>query len=209
MLFCWSVITRRAALKRHSRLFFFIVVMDQGFHYKFEKQKVVCHRERKRADELATPRRREPILKVIKKKIRPRKNRPFRFVREMRLKCCGTTCLLNIGIDVLMQITNDFDRMAYQTQNEHLAARIETTIARRQNRVDNPRTVIRYYTSGNANKKLQICKRAFMKIYRVGKKRLIVLLKKRRPFSGAVEKDRRILQSNQKRLSPRLKAEVC
>ena len=183
--------------------------MDQGFHYKFEKQKVVSHRERKRADELATRRRREPILKVIKKKIRPRKNRPFRSVREMRLECCSTTCLLNIGIDVVMQIRNDFDRMAYQAQNEHLAARIETTNARRQNRVDNPRTVIRYYTTGNANPKLQICKRAFMKIYGVGKKRLRVLLKKRRPFSGAVEKDRRVLQSNQKRLSPQLKAEVC
>ena len=183
--------------------------MDQGFHYKFEKQKVVSHRERKRADELATRRRREPILKVIKKKIRPRKNRPFRFVREMRLECCSTTCLLNIRIDVVMQIRNDFDRMAYQAQNEHLAPRIETTNARRQNRVDNPRTVIRYYTTGNANQKLQICKRAIMKIYGVGKKRLRVLLKKRRPFSGAVEEDRRVLHSNQKRLSPQLKAEVC
>ena len=173
---------------------------------------MVSHRERKPADELVTRRRREPILKVIKKKIRPRENRPFRFVREMRLECCSTTCLLNIGIDVVMQIRNDFDCMAYQAQNEHLAARIETTnasMARRQNRVDNPRTVIRYYTTGNANQKLQICKRAFMKIYGVGKKRLTVLLKKRRPFSGAVEKDRRVLQSNQKRLSPRLKAEVC
>ena len=127
----------------------------------------------------------------------------------VKWECCSTTCLLNIGIDVVMQIRNDFDRMAYQAQNEHLAARIETTNARRQNGVDNPRTVIRYYTTGNANQKLQICKRAFMKIYGVGKKRLRVLLKKRRPFSGAVEKDRRVLQSNQKRLSPQLKAEVC
>ena len=117
--------------------------------------------------------------------------------------------MLNIRIDVVMQIRNDFDRMAYQAQNEHLAARIETTNVRRQNRVDNPRTVILYYTTGNANQKLQICKRAFMKIYGVRKKRLRVLLKNWRPFSGAVEKDRRVLQSNQKRLSPLLKAEVC
>ena len=183
--------------------------MDQGFHYKYEKQKVVSHRERKRADDLAMRRRRDPIPKVIKKKIRPRKNRPFRFVREMRLECCGTTCLLNMGIDVVMQIRNDFDRMPYQAQNEHFAARLETANAGRDNRVGNPRTVIRYYTIGNINQKLQVCKIAFMKIYGVGKKRLRVLLKKRRPFSGAVEKDRRILQSNQKRLSPGLKAEVC
>ena len=164
--------------------------MDQDFHYKYEKQKVVSHRERKRADDLAMRQRREPIPKVIKKKIRPRKNRPFRFVREMLLECCSTTCLLNMGIDVVMQVRNDFNRMAYQAQNEHLAARLETTHAGRDNRVGNPRTVIRCYTTGNINQKLQVCKIAFMKIYRVGKKRLKVLLKKRRPFSGAVEKDR-------------------
>ena len=95
--------------------------MDEGFHCKFEKQQMVSHRERKRANKLAMRQCREPILEVIKKKIRPRKNRPFPFVREMRLECCSTTCLLNIGIDVVMQMRNDFDRTAYQAQNEHLA----------------------------------------------------------------------------------------
>ena len=49
---------------------------------------------------------------------------------------------------MVMQIRNDFDRMAYQAQNEYLAARLETTNAGRDNRVGNPRTVIRYYTIG-------------------------------------------------------------
>ena len=183
--------------------------MDQGFCYKFDKQKVDSYREQKRSDELATRRCRQPVPKVNKKRIKPRKNRPFRHVREMRLECCNTTCLLNMGRDILLVIRSDFDRMSYQAQNEHLVARIETSSANRRNRENNPRTVIRYYSTGNENQKLQVCKQAFMKIYGVGKKRLRVLLKKRRPFSGAVEKDRRILQTNQKRLGPGLKAEVC
>lgn len=185
--------------------------MEQGFHYMFDRQRVDLHREQRRqAEEFSSRRRRSerrPIPKVNKKQTKPRKNRPFRFVREMSLECCSTTCLLNVGRDIIMHIRNDFDRMFYQAQNEHLAARIETTTARRHR--ESPRNVIRYYTVDNESRKLQICKQAFMKMYGVGKKRLQVLLKKRRPFSGVIEKDRRIFQNNQKRLGPRLKAEVC
>ena len=88
-----------------------VAIMDQGFCYKFDKQKVDSYREQKRSDEIATRRCRQPVPKVNKKRIKPRKNRPFRYVREMRLECCNTTCLLNMGRDILFVIRSDFDRI--------------------------------------------------------------------------------------------------
>ncbi|KAJ7386010.1 hypothetical protein OS493_012343 [Desmophyllum pertusum] len=54
--------------------------------------------------------------------------------REMSLECCSTTCLLNVGRDIIMHIRNAFDRMFYQAAKRTLSCRIETTTARRHRR---------------------------------------------------------------------------
>ncbi|KAK3729309.1 hypothetical protein QZH41_011432 [Actinostola sp. cb2023] len=119
----------------------------------------------------------------------------------MNMDCCmEKTCLLNHGVIALVR--NDFDSKLYEQQNTYLSSLIDVNPNAKRNRI----TYNIRDTSGL--RKVQVCKTAFLKILGIGKKRIAVLLKKIRPYSGDVEVDQRRANRNAKRIPLGLKAEV-
>jgi len=139
-----------------------------------------------------------------KTKAQPRKNRPYQDCRRMNMDCCKEqNCLSNQGIAIILIIRRDFDTKLYEEQNNFLNSFIDVELKLRRSRITyNIRDV-------SGLRKIQICKTAFMKIFGIGRKRIDVFLRKKKPFSGDIEEDRRRKFSrNQKKLPLSVKAEV-
>ena len=179
--------------------------LTQGYGYDFDPEKNVRTRKRNaRHDDDRLPRRKATKTTSRRKTTaKPRKNRPYASVAEVNLECCTeNTCLLNYGRRIISMIRNDFDSKLYEQQNTYLSSLIDVNPKDKRNRITyNIRDV-------QGLRRVKVCKKAFLKIMGVGKKRIAVLLKKIIPYSGDVEKDQRRFNRNAKKLPVVLKAEV-
>ena len=138
-----------------------------------------------------------------KTKPTPRKNRPYSNVHNLSLQCCTEkTCLLECGHEVIAAIRQDFDGKLYDEQNAFLVSLIDI-----QPKVQKKR-IIYNIRDDSGLRKVKVCKKAFLKILGIGKKRIAVLVKKIQPYSGQVQEDQRRNNRNQKRLPLALKAQV-
>lgn len=155
------------------------------------------------AEALPRAKRKKPNRTRRKTKPQPRKNRPNESINQMSLQCfTENTCLLNHGRPILASIRNDFDSKLYDQQNTYLSSVIDVEPRQRRNRIT--------YNIRDASglRKVKVCKKAFLKIFGIGKKRITVLLRKVQPYSGDIQKDRRPLNRNAKKLPLSIKAEV-
>ena len=155
------------------------------------------------ADSLPRAKRKKPNRTRRKTNPQPRKNRPNKNINQMSLQCCTEkTCLLNCGRPILASIRKDFDSKLYDEQNTFLSSLIDVEPKLRRNRIT--------YNIRDASglRKNRVCKKAFLKVFGIGKKRITVLIKKVQPFSGDIQKDQRPLNRNAKKLPLPLKAEV-
>lgn len=133
----------------------------------------------------------------------PRKNRPHQDHAHMNLECCvEKTCLLNQGHDIIALIRADFDKKLYEQQNYYLNSLIDVQSRTVRNRITyNIRDV-------SGLRKVEVCKKAFLKMFGIGNKRIDVLLRKNKPYSGDIEQDQRRFNRNERKLPLTLKAEV-
>lgn len=138
-----------------------------------------------------------------KTKPKPRKNRPYQDYNNMSLQCCTEkTCLLNLGRGVIGLMRREFDQKLYEAQNNYLNSLVEVQPRTARNRISyNIRDV-------SGLRKIVVCRRAFLKMFGIGRKKIAVLLRKKKPFSGDIEEDQRRFSRNGKRLPLALKAEV-
>ena len=138
-----------------------------------------------------------------KTKAQPRINRPYQNTIAMSLQCCTeNTCLLNYGRVIIVLIRKDFDSKLYECQNNYLNSLIDVDPKVKRNRITyNIRDI-------SGLRKVKVCKTAFLKIFGIGKKRVMVLIKKIQPYSGDIEKDQRRFNRNQKRIPLASKTEV-
>lgn len=153
----------------------------------------------------ALPRaKRMKIVSRQKTIAQPRKNRPHQdHMTVMSLECCEEkTCLLNCGRDIIDLIRRDFDNKLYEDQNNYLNSLIDVQPRTRRNKI------IYSIRDVSGLRKVQVCKKAFLKIFGIGKKRIDVLIRKTKPYSGDIEPDQRRFIRNEKRLPLLLKAEV-
>lgn len=182
--------------------------VSKGFGYNFDPEKngrsnsttdneALCNRDN-------LPRRKKRKIKSRRKTIaKPRKNRPYANVEKMSLECCTeNTCLLNQGRGIIAMIRSNFDSKLYEQQNNYLSSLVDINPKNIRNRI----TYNIRDTSGL--RKVKVCKTAFMKILGIGKKRMTVLVKKIRPYSGDVQEDQRRFTRNEKKLPLAVKAEV-
>jgi len=182
--------------------------VTKDFGYNFDpRQNVRCRSKTRlpgRNEDVFLPRtKRRKIASRKKVTATPRKNRPYSSIENMNMDCCmEKTCLLNHGRRVIALIRNDFDSKLYEQQNTYLSSLIDVNPNAKRNRI----TYSIRDTSGL--RKVQVCMTAFLKILGIGKKRIAVLLKKIRPYSGDVEVDQRRTNRNAKRIPLGLKAEV-
>ena len=185
--------------------------ITEGLGYKFDREAETQKRRSKRlrGRDGGMARDALPRAKIIKKpnrrksKAQARKNRPHKDLAQMNLECCtDKTCLLNQGRHVITTIRGEFDRKLYEEQNAYLNSLIDIY----------PRTIRNRITynirDGSGMRKVEVCKTAFRKIFGIGTKRIKVLLRKIKPYSGDVEQDRRCLNRNQRKVPLSLKAEV-
>ncbi|KAK3739296.1 hypothetical protein QZH41_019548 [Actinostola sp. cb2023] len=111
------------------------------------------------------------------------------------------TCLLNYGRQIVALIRRDFDRKLYEEQNNLLNSLVDVEFKTSRNRIS-------YYIRDLSGlRKIKVCKKAFVKIFGIGKKRITVLLRKAQPYSGDIEKDQRRFNRNAKTLELTLKTE--
>ena len=181
----------------------------KDFEYNFdpEKNKRPSSREKRPRinDDDRLPRRKKNKASHKRRKTaNPRRNRPYPSVEEMSLECCtANTCLLNQGRRIIGMIRKDFDSKLYEQQNSYLNSLIDV------NPKDERNTITYNIRDMFGLRKVKVCKKAFLKIMGVGKKRIAVLVKKTRPYSGDVEQDKRQYSNrNAKKLSLAIKAEV-
>lgn len=184
--------------------------ITEGIGYKFDREETQKRRSKRLKGHNANLSNNAlPRAKIVKKasrrknRARPRKNRPNPVLAEMSLECCtAKTCLLNQGRPIIAMIRRDFDRKLYEEQNDYLNSLIDVC----------PRTVrikITYnIRDASGLRKVQVCKKAFLKIFGISHKRITVLLKKIKPYTGDVEQDLRRLNRNQRKIPLRWKAEV-
>ena len=182
--------------------------VTKGFGYNFDPEKNIRTNSRKKRprinDSDRLPRRKKNKSSNTRRRTaKPRKNRPYSTVEEMSLECCtANTCLLNQGRRIIGMIRNDFDSKLYEQQNTYLNSLIDV----------NPKGVRNSITYNIRDmfglKKVKVCKKAFLKIMGVGRKRIAVLLKKTKPYSGDVEQDQRRSNRNAKKIPLAVKAEV-
>lgn len=192
-----------------------LAIMDltEGFSYTFVRENNGGSRysERLRGHAAHLDGRNEILPRAKPKNIasrrktvaNPRKNRPYQNCHRMNLECCTEkTCLLNRGRDVIGLIRNDFDRKLYEEQNNLLNSLIDVQ----------ERTVRKRITynirDASGLRKIPVCKKAFTKIFGIGNKRIAVLLRKAKPYSGDIEQDQRRFVRNEKRIPLAMKAEV-
>lgn len=184
---------------------------ENGFEYNFNREKDTRRRSKRNTQRgqaietnegLPRAKRRTPVSRK-KTKAKPRRNRPHKDTRNISLQCCTErTCLLDYDRSIIASIRKDFDSKLYDEQNSYLNSLIDVEPKEKRNRITyNIRDV-------SGLRKVKVCKTAFLKIFGIGKKRVVVLLKKIRPYSGDVEKDHRVQTRNAKKLPLPLKAEV-
>lgn len=187
--------------------------ITEGLGYEFDREETRKRRSKRlrgcNTGNTSLDRNALPRAKVKRKGSRrktnaqPRKNRPYYDHAQMSLECCTEkTCLLNQGRPIIAMIRRDFDKKLYEEQNNYLNVLIDAC----------PRTVRNKITYNirdvSGLRKVQVCKKAFLKIFGIGKKRITVLLKKIRPFTGDMEQDQRRFNRNQRTIPLSLKAEV-
>ncbi|KAK3742378.1 hypothetical protein QZH41_002603 [Actinostola sp. cb2023] len=104
--------------------------------------------------------------------------------------------------EIVALIRRDFDRKLYEEQNNLLNSLVDVEFKTSRNRIS-------YYIRDLSGlRKIKVCKKAFMKIFGIGKKRIAMLLRKAQPYSGDIEKDQRRFNRNAKTLELTLKTEV-
>ncbi|KAK3736675.1 hypothetical protein QZH41_020402 [Actinostola sp. cb2023] len=183
-----------------------------GFGYEFDREEHSKRRRSKRLQQLEAgvlPRNSLPRAKKrktatkTKTDAQPRKNRPYQDITQLSLECCTEkTCLLNYGRQIVALIRRDFDRKLYEEQNNLLNSLVDVEFKTSRN-------LISYYIRDLSGlRKIKVCKKAFMKIFGIGKKRIAVLLRKAQPYSGDIEKDQRRFNRNAKTLELTLKTEI-
>lgn len=188
--------------------------LTEGFSYEFVRENNggsrYSERLRRHAADLDGSNN-ETLPRVKRRKIanrrktiaHPRKNRPHRDCNRMSLECCmEKTCLLNQGRDIIALIRNDFDEKLYEEQNNFLNSLIDV-----QGRTVRKRITYNIRDASGL-RKLPVCKKAFTKIFGIGNKRIAVLLRKTKPYSGDIEQDQRRFTRNEKKIPLGLKAEV-
>lgn len=112
------------------------------------------------------------------------------------------TCLLNQGRGIISILRTNFDKKLYEEQNNFLNSLIDIEPKPTRNRITY------YIRDVSGVRKVQVCKSAFLKIFGIGRKRISVLLKKKKPYTGDIEDDQRRFRRNEKRLPLSIKAEV-
>lgn len=188
--------------------------ITKGLGYNFDREetrkrrckqlKQGCNAGNASRDNNALPRAKtKKKVSRRKTKAQPRKNRPHYDHNQMSLECCTEkTCLLNQGRPIIAMIRTDFDQKLYDEQNNYLNLLIDVCPRAVRNKI----TYNIHDVSGL--RKVQVCKKAFLKIFGIGNKRITVLLKKIKPYTGDVEQDQRQFNRNQLKIPLALKAEV-